>query len=112
MPPCELSIGMSLDCKDSLGGIKKIVLADKTNIDSFTLDANEIVTAILANNANEIYTYELPTQTGSFEETINFNRDNGTVFYTQTVNIMLQKLKSCKAFGIAKCSKSACYCFR
>lgn len=106
MPPCELSIGMSLDCKDSLGGIKKIVLADKTNIDSFTLDANEIVTAILANNANEIYTYELPTQTGSFEETINFNRDNGTVFYTQTVNIMLQKLSSAKRLELQNVAKA------
>jgi hypothetical protein len=43
-----------------------------------------------------LYTYELPTQTGSFEETINFNRDNGTVFYTQTVNVMLNKLSSAK----------------
>jgi hypothetical protein len=93
---CELSTGFTLDCKDGIGGIKQIVLTDFTNVDSFTLDANEVVTSILANNANEIYTYELPTQTGSFEETINFNRDNGTVFYTQTVNIMLQKLSAAK----------------
>jgi len=93
---CELSTGFTLDCKDGIGGIKQIVLTDFNNVDSFTLDANEIVTAILTNNANDIYTYELPTQTGSFEETINFNRDNGTVFYTQTVNIMMQKLSAAK----------------
>jgi hypothetical protein len=38
----------------------------------------------------------LPTQTGSFEETINFNRDAGTIFYTQTVNVMLNKLSASK----------------
>ncbi len=94
---CELSIGMTLDCKDGLGGIKKIVLVDKANVTSFSFqEATEIVTAINALDQNEIYTYELPTQTGSFEETINFNRDNGTVFYTQTVNVMLQKLSYAK----------------
>jgi hypothetical protein len=93
---CELNIGFGLDCKDGIGGIKKIVLTDFTNVDAFTLDADEVVTAIIANDAQEIYTYELPTQTGSFEETINFNRDAGTIFYTQTVNVMLNKLSAAK----------------
>jgi len=93
---CELSTGFTLDCKDGIGGIKQIVLVDKANVDSFTLDANEIVTLIVGPASGDLYTYELPTQTGSFEETINFNRDNGTVFYTQTVNVMLQKLSSAK----------------
>jgi len=93
---CELSSGFTLDCKDGIGGIKQIVLVDKANVTSFTLDASEVVTLILGPSAGDLYTYELPTQTGSFEETINFNRDNGTVFYTQTVNVMLQKLSSAK----------------
>jgi hypothetical protein len=93
---CELSTGFTLDCKDGIGGIKQIVLVDKTEVTSFTLDANEIVTLINGPASGDLYTYELPTQTGSFEETINFNRDNGTVFYTQTVNVMLQKLSSAK----------------
>lgn len=91
---CELSTGFTLDCKDGIGGIKKIILCD--TVTSLTLDANEIVTDIVGAIAGDLYTYELPTQTGSFEETINFNRDNGTVFYTQTVNVMLQKLSSAK----------------
>jgi hypothetical protein len=91
---CELSTGFTLDCKDGIGGIKKIILCD--TVTSLTLDANEIVTAIIGPVAGDLFTYELPTQTGSFEETINFNRDNGTVFYTQTVNVMLQKLSSAK----------------
>lgn len=91
---CELSTGFTLDCKDGIGGIKKIILCD--TVTSLTLDANEIVTDIVGAISGDLYTYELPTQTGSFEETINFNRDNGTVFYTQTVNVMLQKLSSAK----------------
>ena len=92
---CELSIGFTLDCKDGIGGIKKIVLCD--TVQSFEFEVGtEVVSVINAANINDLYTYELPTQTGSFEETINFNRDNGTVFYTQTVNVMLHKLSAAK----------------
>jgi len=92
---CELSTGFTLDCKDGIGGIKQIILADQTLVE-FSLDANQVVTEISGITSGDLYTYELPTQTGSFEETINFNRDNGTVFYTQTVNVMLHKLSSAK----------------
>jgi hypothetical protein len=93
---CELSTGFTLDCKDGIGGIKQIVLVDKAAVSSFTLDASEVVTLIIGPSSADLYTYELPTQTGSFEETINFNRDAGTIFYTQTVNVMLNKLSSAK----------------
>ncbi len=93
---CELSTGFTLDCKDGIGGIKQIVLVDKTLVSSFSFDANEVVTTIVGPASGDLFTYELPTQTGSFEETINFNRDNGTVFYTQTVNVMLHKLSYAK----------------
>lgn len=103
-PPCELSTGFTLDCKDGIGGIKKIILCD--TVTSLTLDANEIVTTIVGPVAGDLYTYELPTQTGSFEETINFNRDNGTVFYTQTVNVMLHKLSSAKRLELQTVAKA------
>lgn len=94
---CELSTGFTLDCKDGIGGIKKIVLTNWYNSIDFVFDGTtEVVDEIVAVSAGELFTYELPTQTGSFEETINFNRDNGTVFYTQTVNIMLHKLSAPK----------------
>jgi hypothetical protein len=93
---CELNSGFTLDCKNGIGGIKQIVLLDQNLVTGFTLDASNIITAIAGPTDADLYTYELPTQTGSFEETINFNRDNGTVFYTQTVNVMLHKLSAAK----------------
>lgn len=102
---CELTTGFTLDCKDGIGGIKKIILADQSLVE-FNLDANELVTEIIGVSAGDLYTYELPTQTGSFEETINFNRDNGTVFYTQTVNVMLHKLSSAKRLELQTVAKA------
>lgn len=103
---CELTTGFTLDCKDGVGGVKKIILVDQTLVSSFTLDANEIVTAIAGATDADYFTYELPTQTASFEETINFNRDNGTVFYTQTVNVMLHKLSDAKRLELQTVAKA------
>ena len=103
---CELTTGFTLDCKDGVGGVKKIVLVDKALVTSFALDANQIVSFIYGPASGDLYTYELPTQTASFEETINFNRDNGTVFYTQTVNVMLHKLSSAKRLELQTVAKA------
>ena len=92
----ELTQGFILNCKDGIGGIKQIVLVDKALVSSFSFDGSEVITTIVGPASGDLFTYELPTQTGSFEETINFNRDNGTVFYTQTVNVMLHKLSAAK----------------
>ena len=106
MANCELSIGFDLDCKDGVGGVKKIQLAlwNDVNLETVTIDANENVTILPI--GTDLYTYELPTQTASFEETINFNRDAGTIFYTQTVNIMLQKLSSAKRLELQSVATS------
>ena len=103
---CELTTGFSLDCKDGVGGVKKIVLVDKALVYSFSLDTHQIVQAIVGPPTDAFFTYELPTQTASFEETINFNRDNGTVFYTQTVNVMLHKLSSAKRLELQNVAKA------
>ena len=103
---CELTTGFLLDCKDGVGGIKTMILTEHSLVDSFTLDANEIVTTIVGPTQNDLFTYQLPTQTASFEETINFNRDNGTVFYTQTVNAMLHKLSSAKRLELQTVAKA------
>jgi hypothetical protein len=93
---CELSSGFTLDCKDGIGGIKKIILTQWYSNIGFVFDgATEVVDEITGiGTSADLFTYELPTQTGSFEETINFNRDAGTIFYTQTVNVMLNKLSA------------------
>jgi len=97
MANCELTIGFNLECKDAIGGIKQIVLTEWNSSVDFVFDgATEVVEEIVGVSDNELFTYQLPTQTGSFEETINFNRDAGTIFYTQTVNIMLNKLSAPK----------------
>ena len=109
---CELTTGFTLDCKDGIGGIKEIFLAEWNYIyNLLTVDAGGEITALT--DSADFYRYQLPTQTGMFEETINFNRDNGTIYYTQTVTIKMHKLSSIKRAELETAALNRlCVCVR
>ena len=81
---CELTAGFTLDCKDTIGGIKAIYLQQHADflsgvsIDSSTQEVDGLPTA-------SVYKYICPKHTGSFNEEVASSVENGTIFYTQTV---------------------------
>jgi len=90
-PPCELSSGFALDCKEGIGGIKAIFLQQLADfqtgvvINGTSEEVEELPTA-------SIYQYTLPKHTGSFTEEVASSVENGTIYYTQTVNATFFKL--------------------
>ena len=90
---CELTAGFALDCKDSIGGIKAIYLQQHADfLSGVTIDAtSEEVDAL---PTASIYKYICPKHTGSFTEEVASSVENGTIFYTQTVNATFFKLSA------------------
>lgn len=101
---CTFTQNIGLECKDGIGGIKQIWVGDYATNLPYVSVLNGTATVDTDNYDGIIV--ELPPQTGSFEETINFNRDNGTVFYTQTINIMLHKLSLTKRNELSAVAQS------
>lgn len=90
---CALTQGYTLDCKDSLGGIKAVWLIAHANVSSIT-EASGIVSVITKASGKVFYKYELVKNTGSLTETITSSVENGTVFYAQELSIVLNKLQA------------------
>ena len=85
--------GRGLDCSRISGGIKNIYFAVYDQIASFTYDATnpaEIDTIDFDNNT--IYKYVMPLGVSSLTDTIVGSRENGTVYMTPSVSIILNKL--------------------
>ena len=86
---CDLTRSRSLECKDSVGGIKAIYFADFGDItiayDSTDTDLVEDLGAVT------VFKYDVKGA-NSFEQAITSSRENGTTFFQQTLNITLQKL--------------------
>jgi len=85
---CDLTKGRKEPCKDVVGGLKAVYFTDFGDLGTVTQTADEITDMTGTFTA---YKYELKG-TSSFEQTVNASRENGTVFFEQTLNLTLKKL--------------------
>jgi len=90
---CALTQGYTLDCRESLGGIKAVWLIAHANVSAVT-EASGIVSAITKSAGKVFYKYELVKNTGALTETITASVENGTVFYAQEMTVVLNKLQA------------------
>ncbi len=90
---CALTQGYTLDCRESLGGIKAVWLIAHANVSSVT-EASGIVSTITKAANKVFYKYELVKNTGTLTETITASVENGTVFYAQELTVVLNKLQA------------------
>jgi len=88
---CNLTKGRSVTCRDGIGGIKAIYIAQHDELTSYTA-ASGALTDFDLGASDDIYKYTLKRGTGGVTETVNASSENGTVFYTHSVNIKLHDL--------------------
>ena len=85
-----LTKGRGLDCNRISGGIKFIYFAVYDQVTSIPTANGEITD--LEMGANSLYRYTMPLGVASLTDTITGSRENGTIFYTPSVSIILNKL--------------------
>lgn len=88
---CALTQGYAQVCRDSNGGIKRFYIGEFSTTPTFTI-ASGVITAI--SGAPTFYKYEQEIETGSFEETIQANRQTGTLYYDQDVTLVMFKMQA------------------
>tara|TARA_B110000908_G_C10159328_1_gene405220 strand:- start:146 stop:736 length:591 start_codon:yes stop_codon:yes gene_type:complete len=92
-----LTKGRELDCSRISGGVRYLYFGV---YDDFTtpietagiIQASGTVTTIAMTSPSVLYRYAMPLGASSVSETITGSTENGTIFYTPTVNVMLNKL--------------------
>ena len=88
-----LTKGRGLDCNRISGGVKKIFFSVFDEDVSYTYDTtHKLEIDAIDWNSTTIFEYVMPLGVASVTDTITGSRENGTIFYTPTVNIMLNKL--------------------
>jgi hypothetical protein len=88
---CDISLGRLEPCKTSVGGLKAVYIMNNGDATGVTYDATDTdaITAIAGTPTG--YKYDLKGNS-SFEQTINSSRENGTTFFTQTLNLTLKSI--------------------
>jgi hypothetical protein len=88
-----LTRGRGLDCNRISGGVKKIFFSVYDPNVSYTYDATHPLEIDAIDwNGSTIYEYVTPLGVASVTDTITGSTENGTIFYTPSVNVILNRL--------------------
>ena len=92
-----LTRGRALDCNRISGGIKAVYFAVLDQVGTITYDSTAAPNTVreiddIDMGSNSIYKYTLPLGTSSLTDTIVGSRENGSLYFTPTINIIYNKL--------------------
>lgn len=91
---CNLTAGITLGCRDNVGGLKTMWITDFCNIASITQSTGDTITQI--SGSGEFYCFELIRTSSQHTETVNASLEAGTVFYNGEVVTYFSKLDQSK----------------
>jgi hypothetical protein len=89
-----LTKGRGLDCNRSSGGVKYIFFAVYDQIASWAYSAGAGIREVdtIDFGGNDIYRYTVPRGSTNVQETITGSTENGTIFYTPTCAMVVNRL--------------------
>ena len=93
MANCTLTAGIPLACLESTGGIKNVYITPFLDTTVFVETAGVISAAT---NMGDVYSFKFRAQNGGFNEEGNHSIENGTNFYTQTLELTFHKKETTK----------------
>ena len=104
--------GRGLDCNRVAGGIRAVYFGvyDTTNVSQTTILSTGIV-SIVGMGATSLYRYAVPRGVASATDTITGSTENGTIFYTPTVQVIFNRLTAQDQHEIKLLGQTQVVCF-
>jgi hypothetical protein len=88
---CDITLGRTEPCKDSVGGINAVYFVNFGDITSITYDAAETDVISAVGGSPSAYKYEVRGNS-TYTENIQSSRENGTTAFEQVLELTLKKL--------------------
>ena len=88
---CALTIGRKIPCKSAFGGIKAAYFCDFGTVTGVTIAAD--TKEVTLTGSPTFFKFDVKGNS-SLETTVTSSRENGTTFYTQTLNLTLTFLEA------------------
>jgi len=86
---CVIDNGYTLGCS-SIGGVEKVWIGTYSADQAYTFDALNIITGVV--NGVTVYLMEQDMEFAGLNQTGNFSRENGTVFYESVLSVKFIEL--------------------
>lgn len=98
---CDITKGKAeIQCKDAVGGLKSIYIANYDDYEFVTssTEAGQLLTDL--GTLTEVFKYELKNSANIFQQDITSSRDNGTTLFNQVLTFTLTKMSAEMEFQI------------
>jgi hypothetical protein len=102
---CAITSGYSIDCRENIGGVTAVYVAEFGNISSIA-DVSGLVTGITKAAGKRFYKFEVPRATANTSSNATASEENGSVFYTHQVVLPLNKRDSTTANVVRTLAKN------
>lgn len=105
---CALTQDMTQDCKDSIGGLKTLHVAETSNISAITV-ASGVITGITKATGKRFFGWKPARDTASATSNINASAENGSTFFEQEVSFSVNKMQTNTRLEIQKLLQNNLY---
>ncbi len=103
--PCAITSGYTIDCRENIGGLKSVFIAEFGNISGVT-EVSGLVTGITKATGKRFYKFEVPRATSNTSSNATGSEENGSLFYTHQVVLPLNKRDSTTANVVRTLAKA------
>lgn len=87
--PCVITAGYIIDCRENVGGVKAIFIAEFGNMT--VNEVSGVVTGITKVTGKRFYKFEVPRATASTTNNATASEENGSLFFTHQVIFPLNR---------------------
>lgn len=96
--------GIQLDCTNSMGGIKRVYIANYGDVETVTVGADGEISAITMVDSVKFKPYQFRKQTGSMTSTLNVDETTGLNYVSTELSLVFTKQETAKRLEIAALS--------
>lgn len=93
--------GITLDCTNSLGGIKTVYITNYSDVATKTLGDNGMITGITMVDGATFKPYQFRKQTGSMTSTLNIDETAGINYVSTELSLVFTKMETAKRIEMA-----------
>ena len=93
---CAIQAGYTIDCRESIGGLQAVYIAEFGNITTVT-EVSGLVTGITKATGKRFYKFEVPRAVANATSSGTGSEENGSFFFTHQVVFPLNKRDSTTA---------------
>ena len=90
---CQLIKGNEILCRDSVGGVKTVYLANFENVQSITISSG-VCTDITMAGTTKFFTFQLNKEDAQFDSKAISSIENSSVYFEETLNFTMAKMSA------------------